>query len=171
MGRELDIILSHRELDIFFQDTDYTDIKTIEGDVSLRHFIAAMLSYFPCWIIFLYGIREILVNILGLVKHERPDVLPSIKPEDLSFDPGEKASFFIVRAAKEKTYWVSETPEDNHLKAYFGVVSEELNERLTRFHVFTTVKYKHWTGPVYFNLIRPFHHLVVYSMMRNGVKR
>jgi hypothetical protein len=76
-----------------------------------------------------------------------------------------------VRTAKEDIYWVSEAPEDKHLKAYFGVVAEKLSGRRTRFHVFTSVKYLHWTGPVYFNLIRPFHHLVVSSMMRNGVKR
>ncbi len=166
----MDKIKSYRELELYFKNADYTDIKTIEGEVSLRQFICAMLSYYPWWIVFLYRIREFLVNILGLVKHDKPDVLPSIKPEDLAFDPGEQATFFIVKAAKENSYWVSETPEDKHLKAYFGVVAEELSSRLTRFHVFTSVKYIHWTGPVYFNLIRPFHHLVISSMMRNGVK-
>ena len=139
----MDQIKCHSELDIYFQDSDYTDIKTIEGEVSLRHFISKMLSYYPWWIVFLYRVREFLVNILGLVKHEKPDVLPSIKPEGLSFNPGEKASFFIVRTANENIYWISETPEDKHLKAYFGVVAEKLSNRLTRFHVFTSVKYIH----------------------------
>lgn len=163
-------IQNYRELAIYFRNADHVDIKTIEGEVSLRHFISAMLSYYPWWILFLYRIREFLVNILGLVKHERPEVLPSIKPEDLSFNSGEKASFFIVKTAKENIYWVSETPEDKHLKAFFGVVAEAISDQLTRFHVFTSVKYIHWTGPIYFNIIRPFHHLVVSSMMRNGVK-
>ena len=34
----------------------------------------------------------------------------------------------------------------------------------------TVVHYKHWTGPVYFNVIRPFHHLVVRQMARAGTK-
>ncbi len=164
-------IKNHSKLDIYFKNADYSDIKTIEGEVSLRHFISAMLSYYPWWIVFLYKIREFLVSILGLVKHEKPDVLPSLKPEDISLDSGEQASFFIVKAAKENFYWVSETSEDKHLKAYFGVVAEEVSDSLTRFHVFTSVKYIHWTGPVYFNLIRPFHHIVVARMMKNGVKR
>jgi hypothetical protein len=167
----MDTIQSHTELDRYFQNADHIDIKTIESEVSLRHFISAMLSYYPWWIVFLYRIRAILVIMLGLVKHEKPDVLPAIRPEDLAFDPGEKASFFIVRTAKENMYWVSETPDDNHLKAHFGVVAEELGNCRRRLHVFTSVRYIHWTGPVYFNLIRPFHHLVVSSMMRNGVKR
>ncbi|OGP50599.1 MAG: hypothetical protein A2Y79_06815 [Deltaproteobacteria bacterium RBG_13_43_22] len=162
-------IQKYKELDLYFQNIDYSDIKTIDGSASLRQFISGMLSYYPWWILLLFRIREILVYILGLEKQEKPKELPSIKPDELSFRPGEKASFFIVRNAKEDTYWVSETPEDKHLKAYFGVVPEALGDNLTRFHVFTLVKFRHWTGPVYFNIIRPFHHLVVSRMMRAGI--
>ncbi len=79
--------------------------------------------------------------------------------------------FFIVHNAKEDIYWVAETPEDKHLNAYFGVVTVKLRNNLTRFHVFTSVKYIHWTGPVYFNFIRPFHHLVVLKMMKAGIAK
>ncbi|WP_422698682.1 DUF2867 domain-containing protein [Desulfosarcina cetonica] len=33
------------------------------------------------------------------------------------------------------------------------------------------MRYRNWTGPVYFNLIRPFHHLVVREMMKAGARR
>ncbi len=164
-------IHKYKELGFYFQNVDHIDIKTIEGNVSLRCFISGMLSYYPWWILFLYRVRGLVVSILGLTKHEKPEILPAIIPENLSFEPGENASFFIVLNAKENIYWVAETPEDKHLKAYFGVVTEELSNNLTRFHVFTSVKYNHWTGPVYFNLIRPFHHLVVYRMMKAGIKQ
>jgi len=39
---------------------------------------------------------------------------------------------------------------------------------LIRYYIVTIVHYLHWTGPVYFNLIRPFHHLVVARMARAG---
>ncbi|MBU0960539.1 MAG: DUF2867 domain-containing protein, partial [Proteobacteria bacterium] len=92
----MDKIQDYKELDIYFQDVDHTDIKTIEGLVSLRSFIAGMLSYSPWWIAILYRMREILVNIFGLTRHEKIEVFPSIKPEDLSFEPGGNASIFIV---------------------------------------------------------------------------
>ncbi len=79
-------------------------------------------------------------------------------------------TFFEVRCAKEDAYWISETPRDKHLKAYFGVAAEPLINANNRFYVVTTVFYKHWTGPVYFNLIRPFHHLVVSRMAHAGLK-
>ena len=162
-------IQKYKELEVYFKNVDPVDVKTIEGDTSLRSFISGMLSYYPWWILVLYRIREFVVKLLGLVKHEKPEVLPAIMPENLPFEPGKNASFFIVRKAQENTYWVSETPPDKHLTAIFGVVTENLSNGLTKFHVFTSVTYIHWTGPVYFNLIRPFHHLVVSRMMKAGV--
>jgi len=32
------------------------------------------------------------------------------------------------------------------------------------------VHYRSWAGPVYFNTIRPFHHIVVGSMMKHASK-
>jgi hypothetical protein len=128
-----------------------------------------MLSYYPRWIIFLYHIRGVLVKLLGLYRHPAPEALPKLTPEDVSFVAGETVTFFTVRMAKEKFYWIGETPEDKHLSAYFCVAVEPLGDLRKRFHVATIVYYKHWTGPVYFNLIRPFHHLVVNRMMRAGV--
>lgn len=162
--------LNIKELEQYFEGSDYTDIKIFEGGVTLRKFIAGMLSYYPPWLILLYRVRESLVRILGLVKHEAPEVLPDLKPGDVSFNPGENVSFFIVRKAEEDRYWISETPEDKHLKAYFSVVIECLDNDINRFYVMTAVYYKHWTGPVYFNLIRPFHHFVVSQMARAGLK-
>jgi hypothetical protein len=159
------------ELKQYFENADFTDIKIVKGKTSLRSFIAAMLSYYPWWVVLLYRIRELLVRILGLVKHGAPEELPHIYPEDVSFIPGTKATFFIVRHANEDSYWFSETPDDKHLRAYLGVIAEPLESGYKRFHVITIVHYKHWTGPVYFNLIRPFHHIVVSQMARAGIKQ
>ena len=149
--------------------SNYVDVKTIEGQTSLRQFIASMLSYYPGWVVFLYRIRTILVKLLGLVEHPAPEALPKLDPQDVSFVVGEAVTFFTIRLAEEKHYWVGETPEDKHLSAYFGVVVEPMEDHRKRFHVVTGVYYKHWTGPVYFNLIRPFHHLVVSRMARYGL--
>jgi hypothetical protein len=162
---------SFGELTPYLDQADVIDVKQFEGGVSLRGLIAAMLSYYPWWLVFLYRVREALVRILGLVRHEAPESLPALHPEDVSFSPGDQVSFFTVRSGREETYWVSETPDDRHLKAYFGVVKEPLDDSVSRFHVITSVYYKHWTGPVYFNLIRPFHHLVVARMARHGLSQ
>jgi hypothetical protein len=149
----------------FFEGMQHADVKSINADISLRHFIAGMLSYHPWWMAMLFRVRGILVNLLGLVRHDLPDRSAVLSPEAISFVPGDKALFFIVREAEENRFWVAESPPDKHLTAYIGVVAQGLDDGMTRFSVFTTVRYLHWTGPVYFNLIRPFHHLVVARMM------
>ena len=162
-------ILKFKSLETYYKDADFIDIKILQGNTTLRQFIASMLSYYPWWIVQLYRIRKLLVGILGLAKHEAPHELPNLRPEDVSFTSGENVTFFTVRNAREDQLWMSETPDDKHLKAYFGVIREPLDNSVNRFHVITTVFYKHWTGPVYFNLIRPFHHLVVSRMAKHGL--
>ncbi len=166
---QMNFIFDNPKIAPFFERSNYVDIKTAEGHVSLRQFIAAMLSYYPFWVVWLYRLRTVLVKILGLVEHEASEVLPNLKGVDVSFVPGDAVTFFTVRQAKEEHYWIGETPEDKHLKAYFGVIVEPLAKKRRRFHVVTIVYYKHRTGPLYFNLIRPFHHLVVRGMMRAGL--
>jgi len=165
----MEYILKFKALEPYFKNADFIDVKVFQGQTTLRQFIASMLSYYPWWIVQLYRIRKLLAGILGLVKHVTPEELPNLQPVDVSFTPGENVTFFMVISAKEDLFWISETPDDKHLKAYFGVVREPLNNSFNRFHVMTTVYYKHWTGLVYFNLIRPFHHLVVSRMARHGL--
>ena len=85
----------HPSLSVYFKDRDYIDIKTVDGHPSLRQFISAMLSYYPWWVVALYGIRELLVPLLGLVRHPKPDQLPKISAHDLAFTPGEQAAFWL----------------------------------------------------------------------------
>ena len=163
-------IHSHRELDIYFQGMDHTDTKHVDSDRSLREFLAGMFGYAPPWLGFLYRVRWLLAVILGLERHAGAGPAPGLTPRELSFTPGERVSFFVVRAAREGVYWVAQAPRDRHLEAWVGVVAEPLDNGRSRFHVFTSVRYLRWTGPVYFTLIRPFHHLVVAAMMRAGAK-
>ena len=75
------------------------------------------------------------MGIFGLVKHEATDELPDLKPEYVSFTPGDNVTFFIVRCTKEEVFGISETPADKHLRAYFGVVKEPVGPSMNRFYV------------------------------------
>lgn len=145
---------------------DHFDVKTIEGDVTLREFIVGMFTYYPAWIKALYGIRAGFVRLLGM-KQEAMKI-KKLTPQILPFEKGKWATFFQVYDAQENDYWIA-TASDKHLDAYIVVAQEQLASGKTRFHVGTIVHYKNWAGPVYFNVIRPFHHIVVASMMQAGV--
>jgi hypothetical protein len=160
-------LLQLQEVKWLNNSADHFDAKTIEGQVSLRQFIAGMLSYYPAWIKALYSIRWLFVRFLGM-KQGNFSKTPHLYPEDIPFEAGKWATFFQVEAAQEENFWIA-SASDKHLSAYIIVAAETLPNQQKRFHVGTIVHYKNWAGPVYFNVIRPFHHLVVSSMMKAGL--
>ena len=146
-------------------EADHVDIKNADGNVSLREFIAGMFSYYPGWLKNLYRIRWGFVRLLGMKQKGLPQPV-QMQPEDVSMIPGDKATFFTVTAAEDGRFWAASASE-SHLTAYLAVVMEPLADR-NRFQVITIVQYHNWTGPVYFNVIRPFHHIVVRKMAQAG---
>lgn len=154
------------ELAPLLKDADHIDVKTATGTMSMRQFLASMLSYQPGWVTFLFGVRAVFVRFLGMHQRGLPRAT-SMKPEDIPMKPGSNARFFKICMAAEEHYWVAET-DDSHLKAALGVVVEPLSNQQRRFHVLTVVHYHNWAGSVYFNIIRPFHHLVVGRMVKAG---
>ncbi len=161
------------ELASLLEHADHVDVKTVIGSVDLRTFLAHMLSYQPDWVTALYGVRAIFVRFLGMRQHGIPRRYSrlSLTPETIPMQEGQPAAFFKVRMAKEEHYWIAEV-KDQHLNAILGVVVEPLPDQQQKlFHVVTVVYYRNWAGPVYFNVIRPFHHLVVSSMAMAGVRK
>ena len=150
------------------EGADHIDIKTIEGQVTMREFIAGLFSYQPAWMTFLYHVRGWFVRLLGMRQEGVPHAI-QMRPEEVPMKEGQPAMFFAVALAEEERYWFAGITE-SHLTAHLGVVVEPLGNGLKRFYVVTVVHYNHWTGPVYFNVIRPFHHLVVYNMAQAGVR-
>ncbi|MBE4752795.1 DUF2867 domain-containing protein [Corallococcus sp. ZKHCc1 1396] len=154
----------------FAEGADHVDVKTVESEASLREFIAALMSYQPAWMTALYGVRGVFVRLLGMRQHGVPRP-QHLRPEDIPMAPGSAASFFTVRHAEEERVWVV-AATDKHLEATLAVVAEPApgGGARRRFHVVTLVHYRNWAGPVYFNVIRPFHHLVVGGMARTAAR-
>lgn len=150
-------------------DADHVDVKNIEARATLREFVAGAMSYQPGWMTFLYRVRAVFVRFLGMKQEGVPSAL-KIRPEDLPMTPGKYITFFKVTAAEEDHY-ICMAIKDKHLTASLAVVAEPLTGGTQRFYGITIVHYHNWAGPIYFNVIRPFHHLVVRGMMRAGAAR
>lgn len=158
--------LSVPEIQRLLANADYIDVKTVVGNVDLRTFIASLLNYRPAWLMSLYAVRAVFVRLLGM-RQNHLDFGALLTPETVPMQVGKRAAFFTVRMAEEGHYWFADN-SDKHLKATLGVVVEPLADQHKRFHVVTIVHYHNWTGPVYFQVIRPFHHLVVTRMAQAG---
>lgn len=156
------------ELEPFLDGADVIDVKTVEGAVDLQTFAARMLSHQPVWVTALYVVRAGFVRLLGMKQGGIP-LPPHYTAENLPVTPGERAYFFTVRLAEPDRLWMVDI-KDQHLDAALGVVAEPLDASRQRFYVVTIVHYNNWAGPVYFNVIRPFHHIVVRGMAKAGLK-
>ena len=80
----MNYIEKYPEIARLLEGANHVDVKTVEGEVSMRQFIASMLSYYPRWIVFLYYVRGVFVRLLGMRQPGKPDELPRLKPEDIS---------------------------------------------------------------------------------------
>jgi len=147
---------------------DHVDVVTVQGAVSLRAFVAGLLGRRPAWLRFLYRLRAGLAFLLGLRQEAASDP-QDIQPEAVPMVSGDSLNFFTVVAAGENRHWVAVAAE-RHLRAWIGVLVTPLPAGRKKFVVVTVVRYLHWTGPVYFNLIRPFHALVVWRMARSAAR-
>ena len=166
MIRLPDVITTQVALQPYLQHLDHVDIKTVTSTVPLRAFVAAMLGYQPRWLTLLYRVRGVLVRLLGMRQKSVPRA-PRITAATLPMVPGTRAFFFTVRAAQDEHYWLADA-DDQHLWAALAVVAEPLTVGTWRYHVVTLVRYHNWAGPIYFTLIRPFHHIVVGKMAAAG---
>jgi len=151
------------ELDDLLPSVDVVDVKTARGDVSLREFTAGALGHGPLWIKALFGVRILLAWVLRL-ETAVPDSF-RLRPETVSFTPGDPASFFTVVRGEEDRYLLLKV-SDNHLIGWLAIITD--NARPAEFKVVTLVKYRRPAGRFYFSMIRPFHHLVMLSMCRAG---
>jgi hypothetical protein len=155
------------ELKPLLEHADYVGIKTVTGDNTLEGFISAMLHYRPRLIRLFYHIRAVIVRFIGIKQEPLPD-MPEWLPKDLPMLPCGNIWFFTVRRSLENLFWIAQCPNDRHLTAHMGVVAEPVGGELKKFHIITVVRFKHWTGRLYFGLIFPFNLLLVDRMAKSG---
>ena len=157
------------ELNPLLTGADHVDVRSTESDVTLREFVSGAIGWQPGWMRVLHRARTVFARLLCLRDPDLP-AGPRLRPEEIPLTPGGKVWFFTVVGAAEYRYIALEMT-DTHLTAYLAIVAEPTVIGLNRFHAVTIVKYHRWTGPLYFNVIRPFHHLVVRSIVNAGARR
>jgi hypothetical protein len=144
---------------------DHVDAHVMDGTGSVLGLGAGILSYRPAWMAFLWRVRVWLLKALGQGERAVPGSVP-LTAETLPCEPGARAGFFTVVRTDRETHWIVRGDE-SHLEAAMAVCAQPLPDGRSRFSVVTVVRYHNRAGAVYFNLIRPFHHLVVHAAMRS----
>jgi hypothetical protein len=164
-GQGLIFIRSQPLLRPFLDGADHLDVKSSPTSLELEPLLGQLLAWRPGWLRLLFALRGLLARLLSL-KHKLPSHTPSTR--DL-MQPGGVPGLGEIALVKPPDLWVA-TLEDRHLQAHIILALEPLPAGGSLVHLGTVVRYRHWTGPLYFNLIRPFHHLVVWAGLRAAVR-
>jgi hypothetical protein len=155
-------------VDARFTGADVTDIKTIDATLTVRQFVAGLLSYQPGWVQFMFRVRRASMELMHIAQAEAKP--PALTPENLPVTPGEEAFIFTVVEAQEDRFWIG-TMHDDHLDADFMAVAEPLKDGRNRIYAITLVRFNKPIGRLYFRFIEPFHHLIMRTLMNSAVRR
>ncbi|NEA34432.1 DUF2867 domain-containing protein [Streptomyces sp. SID13031] len=155
------------ELTDLLPTADVIDVKTATGPVTLREFAAGALSQDSTAGRFLFALRVPVAKLLRLQMAGMPP-RTRLTPEDVSFTPGDHLSFFTVDRGEDEHYLLLKVT-DNHLRGYLAIIVDDSGP-VRAFKVVTLVFYLRPAGRFYYNLIRPFHHLVIHAMCRSALR-
>jgi len=155
------------ELRPYLDGADHVDVKSATSSAGFREVVARSLSWQPAWLKALFAARVLLARLIRLDEPSAPRGR-EIRPEDVSFTPGDTMAFFTVADGAEDRFLVVEAA-DNHLTGRLAVTAEPVAEG-NLYKAITIVHYHRRAGRFYFNLIRPFHHIVVRRMLAAGTR-
>jgi hypothetical protein len=155
-------------LTVNYLPVDYSDVYAYVTDTPKEiipdDIMVNFWTDFPRWINTLFKLRDFLVKFFGLKGAESDNV----KELEKCIRTGEAYDFVSVpaKSGNETVLLLS----DKHLNAYVSVHIEIKEERKT-ISAITLVNFKNKLGRVYFFFIRPFHGLIVKSMLKRSVER
>jgi len=141
---------------------DYSDsyavqvstVQSLNPETCAQSFFAS----FPNWVIVLIKIRDILVIPFKINKEGY-----NYKYAQFDFKKGDKVSFFeiIEKSPDELLLYVN----DCHLEAWLSILTLE-DYCFTEVIATTSVKFHNKTGTVYFFFIKPFHKIIIKSVLK-----
>jgi hypothetical protein len=87
--------------------------------------------------------------------------------ENTNFEVGDKIGIFKIYAIQEDEIIAGE--DDKHLD--FRVSIHRIIKKETTVSISTLVQYNNWFGKLYFFVVKPFHKIVVKSLIRKAAKK
>jgi hypothetical protein len=142
---------------------DYSDVFACETKVDILptpdDIIIGFFTDMPGWINALFKLRNFLVQFVGL-KGDEVDI------EKLKNCIRTGGRYRFVSVPGKNNHETVLLLEDKHLNAYLSVHIADADNKKQQVSLITVVHFNNKLGNVYFAIIRPFHKLVVKSMLK-----
>lgn len=146
---------------------DYTDsftctTRSVKG-ILPDDIMVGFWTNSPDWITALFKLRNFLVKFVGLKGDNEND----LEKFESCIRNGKSHGIASVPAKNETETVLFLT--DKHLDAYMSVYIEK-KDNYTEISLATLVLFKNKLGRIYFFFIKPFHNIVVKSMLKRSIK-
>lgn len=151
---------------------DYIDSfkgEITNGNISSSEMGKAFFTCGPQWGKKMFAFRNAVVGLFGLKTGDETSKIR--ESEDIKCEVGDRVGLFKVFSKTNNEIVLGE--DDKHLdfrvSLLFGKDQECLNEN--SLIISTTVKFHNWLGILYFLPVRPFHKLIVPSMLKRMISQ
>lgn len=155
-----DSILHPKPGSIHYTDSYSTAILSTHP-VTIEQTGSAFLSSAPRWVEQMLLFRDNLVRLFGL-KVSQP-----ASREQMQIAPGEKAGPFIILDKNKKELILGQ--DDKHLNFWVSLYLQSSENTPQLLLCTTLVHYNNIWGRLYFFFVKPFHRLIVPSLIKNVV--
>lgn len=146
-------------------DSYQDSINDPENNISPTDITKAFFNGGPKWVGKLLNVRNKIVSVFGLKTSTGYENI-----ENFKCDPGEQMGLFKVFYKTENEVVLGE--DDKHLDFKVSLFLESPKNNIAKKSIIitTTVKYNNWFGRLYFMPVRPFHKLIVPTMLKGIIK-
>ena len=166
----LQSILNYKEKSYDYIDSFQDSFHDKNLSIGPKEICKLFFGTGPQWVDKLFQLRNRIVKIFGLkVSGEIKDRQSLL--ENVKFLPGEQIGFFKFYDITENEIVMGE--DDKHLNFRVSLFLEQddiTDPHLKKLTISTVVNYNNWFGRLYFLPVRPFHQLIVPSMMRGIIR-
>ena len=134
-----------------------------DKQINIKDLAFEMFSYTPNWVNSLMKLRDFLVGRFGL---KTSDQIQKAKQQILAI--GEPYPMFKVIDFNDEEIMFGEN--DQHLNFVTSVALTQSGNNYELFSL-TAVKFNNGFGRLYFTFVKPFHALIVKSMLKNTIRK
>lgn len=152
--------------------TDYVDVFSIrfenKRNEPIDYFAKSLLDTLPSWSLILFKLRNFLVKFVGLEGGDIIEMIEKCRNSDCKV--GSKMGIFTINSRNE--YEIMFAEKDKHLDFAGSIylTRDETNADICDLGFITKVQFNIKLGNFYFFCIKPFHKLIVKSILKRLIR-
>ncbi|MGL6128700.1 DUF2867 domain-containing protein [Chryseobacterium artocarpi] len=158
-------ILSQTKESYDYSDSFEGELTNSKKDIDITEIGKAFFTSGPTWGKRMFAFRNNVVGLFGLkTGTQTVNIL-----DDFNCEVGEKVGLFKIFDKTSNEIIMGE--DDKHLDFRVSLLFDENqgSQDKNSLTISTTVKFHNWLGRLYFMPVRPFHKLIVPTMLKNMI--